>query len=51
MGERPLWTDDLGSRKAEAGDFEDEVPVKKKTREKGKERKGAWLRDGAYSVP
>ena len=27
MGQRPLRTDDLGSRKAEAGDPEDEFPV------------------------
>ena len=29
MGQRPLRTDDLGSRKAETGDPEAEFPVKK----------------------
>ena len=46
MGQRPLRTDDLGPRKAEAGDPEDEFPVKKKTKEKG-----AGVRRRLYSVP
>ena len=45
MGQRPLRTDDLGSRKAEAGDPEDEFPVK----EQKKGRRGKKM--APYYVP